>query len=50
MKISKISHQNNSERVTNKNNQEKLKERYISPDERQELKLGWNKGWCTSNV
>ena len=40
MKVSKISQQNNSERVTNKNDQEKFNERYISPDERQELKLG----------
>ena len=36
-KVSKNSEQNNSETVTNKHNKEIPKERYISPEERQEI-------------
>ena len=36
-KVSKNSQQNNSETVTNENDKEKPKERFISPDERQEI-------------
>ena len=36
-KISKNSQQNNSEKVTNKNDKEIPKERYISPEERQKI-------------
>ena len=35
-KLSKSSHQNNSETVTNEHNKVILRERYISPEERQE--------------
>ena len=36
-KISKVSQQNNSETVKNKHDKEMLKERYISPEERQKV-------------
>ena len=36
-KVSKNSQQNNSETVTNENDKEILKERLISPEERQEV-------------
>ena len=36
-KISKNPQQNNSETVTNEHDKEILKERYISPEERQEI-------------
>ena len=36
-KISKISQQNNSETVTNENDKEIPKERYISPEERHKI-------------
>ena len=36
-KVSKNSLQNNLETVTNENNKEKPKERYISPEKRQEI-------------
>ena len=36
-KISKNSQQNNSVTVTNENNKEIAKERYISPEERQKI-------------
>ena len=36
-KVSKHSLQNNLETVTNENNKEKPKERYISPEKRQEI-------------
>ena len=35
--VSKNSQQNNSETVTNENNKQIYKERYISPEERQKL-------------
>ena len=37
MKISKNSQQNNSETATNEHDKEIPKERYISPEERQEI-------------
>ena len=36
-RVSKISQQDNSETVTNEHDKEILKERYISPDERQKI-------------
>ena len=36
-KVSKNVHQNNSETVTNENDKEIPKERYMSPEERQKL-------------
>ena len=36
-KVSKNSHQNNSETVTTEHNKEIPKERYISPEERQKI-------------
>ena len=36
-KVSKNSQQNNSETVTNEKDKEILKERYISPEERQKI-------------
>ena len=38
-KVSKNSQQSNSEPVTNKNNKEKPKGRYTSPEERQKLSI-----------
>ena len=37
LKVSKYSQQNNSETVTNENDKGIPKERYISPEERQEI-------------
>ena len=37
MRVSKNSQQNNSETVTNENDKEIPKERYISPEERQKI-------------
>ena len=36
-KVSKNSQQNNSETLTNEHDKEILKERYVSPEERQEI-------------
>ena len=37
MKVPKNSQQNNSETIINENDKEILEERYISPEERQEM-------------